>query len=541
MGIVHKRAFLWAFVCFFVLAGADDPYRFFNWNVTYGTIYPLGVPQQGILINGQFPGPDIYSVTNDNIIINVFNSLDEPFLLSWNGVQNRRNSYEDGVFGTTCPIPPGQNFTYILQMKDQIGSFYYFPSLGFHKAAGAFGGIRILSRPLIPVPFPTPAGDFTVLIGDWYKSNHTILRKTLDNGNMLPNPDGILINGRGNGATFTMDQGKTYRLRISNVGLQDSLNFRIQGHKMKLVEVEGTHTLQNTFSSLDVHVGQSYSVLVTADQPPMDYYIAVSSRFTSPILSSTGVLHYSNSGSRVSGPLPGGPTIQVDWSLNQARAIRTNLTASGPRPNPQGSYHYGMINTTKTIRLQNSAGLVGGKQRYAVNSVSYVSPDTPMKLADYFKIGGVFRVGSISENPYGGGVYTDTSVMGADYRAFVEIVFENTESVVQSWHLDGYAFFVVGMDGGTWSPASRNEYNLRDAVFRSTTQVYPNSWTAIYVALDNAGMWNLRSEFWARQYLGQQFYLRVFTNSASLRDEYPIPKNAILCGRAKGMHTRPLN
>ena len=38
---------------------------------------------QGILINGQFPGPDIYSVTNDNLIVNVFNSLDEPFLLSW--------------------------------------------------------------------------------------------------------------------------------------------------------------------------------------------------------------------------------------------------------------------------------------------------------------------------------------------------------------------------------------------------------------------------------------------------------------------------
>jgi len=59
-------------------------------------------------------------------------------------------------------------------VKDQIGSFYYFPSLAFHKAAGGFGGIRILSRPRIPVPFPDPAGDYTVLIGDWYKSNHTV-------------------------------------------------------------------------------------------------------------------------------------------------------------------------------------------------------------------------------------------------------------------------------------------------------------------------------------------------------------------------------
>ena len=95
---------------------ADDPYRFFDWRVTYGNISPLGIPQrvfffffqhpqkwrdafcfclldhacfifysytQGILINGQYPGPDIYSVTNDNLIINVHNDLDEPFLLSW--------------------------------------------------------------------------------------------------------------------------------------------------------------------------------------------------------------------------------------------------------------------------------------------------------------------------------------------------------------------------------------------------------------------------------------------------------------------------
>ncbi|RVW50968.1 L-ascorbate oxidase-like [Vitis vinifera] len=541
MALNSFRAFLSIFSLLFTIVAAEDPYRFFTWNVTFGDIYPLGVRQQGILINGQFPGPDIYSVTNDNLIINVYNSLTEPFLLSWSGVQQRRNSYEDGVYGTTCPIPPGRNFTYILQVKDQIGSFFYFPSLDFHKAAGGFGGIRILSRPRIPVPFPDPAGDITVLIGDWYKANHTTLKAILDRGKKLHFPDGILINGRGpNGVSFTVEQGKTYRFRISNVGLQNSLNFRIQDHKMVLVEVEGTHTLQTTYSSLDVHVGQSYSVLVTADQPAQDFYVVVSTRFTSQVLTTTGILRYSNSAGPVSGPPPGGPTIQIDWSLNQARSIRTNLTASGPRPNPQGSYHYGMINTSRTIRLASSAGQVNGKQRYAVNSVSYVPGDTPLKVADFFKIGGVFRVGSISNNPTGGGIYLDTSVMGADFRAFVEIVFENPEDIIQSWHIDGYSFFVVGMDGGLWTANSRNQYNLRDAVARSTTQVYPKSWTAIYVALDNVGMWNVRSEFWARQYLGQQFYLRVYSPVESIRDEFPIPKNALLCGKASGRRTRPL-
>ncbi|CAL9124288.1 unnamed protein product [Musa acuminata var. zebrina] len=519
----------------------DSPYRFFTWNITYGDIWPMGVKQQGILINGQFPGPQIEAVTNDNVIVNVFNSLPEPFLISWNGIQQRKSSWQDGVYGTNCPIPPGRNFTYVMQFKDQIGSYFYFPSLSFHKAAGGFGGIRVLSRPLIPVPFPPPAGDFTLLIGDWFKANHSTLKYVLDSGRDLPFPDGVLINGRGwNGNTFTVQQGRTYRFRISNVGLTASLNIRIQGHAMKLVEVEGSHTLQNTYSSLDLHLGQSCSVLVTADQLAMDYYIVASTRFTSKVLSTTAILRYSNSGGTTAGPPPGGPTIQIDWSLNQARSIRWNLTASGPRPNPQGSYHYGLVNTTRTIRLANSAPFINGKQRYAVNSVSFIPADTPLKVADFYKIPGVFSLGSISDNPTFGGGYLRTSVMAANFRDYVEIVFENYENTMQSWHIDGYSFWIVGMDGGQWSAASRKSYNLRDAVARCTVQVYPKSWSAIYMPLDNVGMWNVRSENWARQYLGQQLYLRVYSPANSWRDENPIPRNALLCGRASGRRTRPL-
>ncbi|KAL3627461.1 hypothetical protein CASFOL_028824 [Castilleja foliolosa] len=530
-----------ALLLVFNVVNGDNPYRFYTWRITYGDVYPLGVKQQGILINGQFPGPTIDCVTNDNLIISVHNYLNEPFLLTWNGVQQRRNSWQDGMSGTSCPILPRRNYTYVLQAKDQIGTYFYFPSLGLHKAAGGYGSIKIYSRPQIPVPFPPPAGDHVVLAGDWFKRTQRQLRYFVDGGHNLPFPDGLIINGRGwNGYTFTVEQGKTYRFRISNVGTATSINFRIQGHLMKLVEVEGSHTIQNTYSSLDVHLGQSYSVLVTCNQPAKDYYVVVSSRFTSRVLTTTAVLHYRNSFMKVSGPLPGGPTTQIDWSLNQARTIRRNLTASGPRPNPQGSYHYGMIKPSRTIILANSAPYINGKQRYAVNSVSYVSPDTPLKLADHFKIGGVFSTGSISDRPTFGNAYLATSVMHADYRSFVEIVFQNWENSVQSWHVNGYSFFVMGMDGGQWTQASRSRYNLKDTVARCTVQVYPRSWTAIWVALDNVGMWNIRSEDWARQYLGQQFYLRVYTPSVSLRDELPIPRNALLCGRARGHRTRPL-
>ncbi|XP_057493274.1 L-ascorbate oxidase homolog [Actinidia eriantha] len=153
----------------------------------------------------------------------------------------------------------------------------------------------------------------------------------------------------------------------------------------------------------------------------------------------------------------------------------------------------------------------------------------PLKLAHYFKIGVVFTVGSIPDSPTSAKVYLNTSVMGADYRAFVEVVFENRESICD-----------VRMDGSGWSAASRHQYNLQDAVSLCTTGVYPSSWTAVYIPLDKVGMWNLRSEFWARQYLRQQFYLRIYTMSKSVRDEYPIPKNALLCCRAEGRAPSPI-
>lgn len=97
--------------------------------------------------------------------------------------------------------------------------------------------------------------------------------------------------------------------------------------------------------------------------------------------------------------------------------------------------------------LANSAAHINGKQRYAVNGVSYIEADTPLKLADYFNIPGVFTVGSISAYPSAGGdanAYLKTSVLGANYHDFVEIIFQNMENSLQSWHIDGYSFFVVG-------------------------------------------------------------------------------------------------
>ncbi|KAL6853558.1 hypothetical protein ACP4OV_019587 [Aristida adscensionis] len=528
------------------VARAEDPYHFFEWKVTYGTKTILGAPQKVILINGEFPGPTINCTSNNNIVVNIFNQIDQPLLFTWHGIQQRKNSWQDGMPGTNCPIEPNTNFTFHWQPKDQIGTFFYYPSIGMQRAAGGYGLISVHSRDLIPVPFDPPANDYPILAGDWYTKDHTVLAKNLDAGKSIGRPAGVIINGKNekeaaNPPMYTFEAGKTYRFRACNVGVKASINVRIQNHILKVVEIEGSHTVQNVYDSLDIHASQCLSFLVMADQKPGDYFLVVSTRFIKQVSTTTAVIRYAGSNTPPSPKLPEAPAGWA-WSINQWRSFRWNLTASAARPNPQGSYHYGQINITRTIRLAATRGKVDGKTRYGLNGVSHKDPDTPVKLAEYFNAtDGVFKYNLIGDVPPAStaAMQLAPNVLSAEFRTFIEVVFENPEKSIDSFHLNGYAFFAAGMGPGTWTVESRKSYNLLDTVSRHTVQVYPRSWTAVMLTFDNAGMWNLRSNLLERAYLGQQLYVSVMSPARSLRDEYNFPETSLRCGKVVGLPMPP--
>ncbi|KAI9101470.1 hypothetical protein K1719_023952 [Acacia pycnantha] len=514
---------LLSFLCF-----AGEPTVFYELRVSYITASPLRVPQQArsfdffvIAINDKFPGPLINVTTGNNLVVNVLNDLDEDLLITWPGVQMRRNAWQDGVLGTNCPITPKLNWTYQFQVKDQIGSFFYFPSLNFQRASGGFGPFVLNNREIISIPFAQPDGDIVLIIGDWYTQNHTALRTKLDEGQDLGIPDGVLINGKGpyrynttlvpdgiQYETINVDPGKTYRIRVHNVGISASLNFRIQNHNLLLAETEGFYTAQANYTQFDIHVGQSYSFLVSMDQnASSDYYIVASARFVNESLwqrvTGVAILHYSNSKGPAAGPLPDPPNDEYykEESMNQARSVRQNTSASGARPNPQGSYHYGSINITDTFVLKVlPPATINGKVRAAINGISFVKPE-----------------------------------------GFIEIVLQNNDTTMQSFHLDGYSAFVVGMAYGNWSQDSRNQYNKWDAISRSSVQVYAGAWTVILVSLDNVGSWNLRADNLDRWYLGQETYLRIVNPEENGDTEMPAPDNVLYCGPLKHLQKTSSN
>ncbi|KAG4171576.1 hypothetical protein ERO13_A12G218500v2 [Gossypium hirsutum] len=472
-----------------------DPFVFYDFEVSYITASPLGVPQQVFARNNKFPSPTINSTTNNNVVINVRKKLDESLLLHWFGIQQRRS--------TNCPIPPKWNWIYQFQVNDQIGSFFYFPSLYFQRAASGFGGFIINNRDIIPIPFGFPNGDITILIGDWYTRNHTVLRKALDAGKDLGMPDGVLINGKGPyqyndilvDVTLVPD-GTDYETIDVHPAFQApyNINYNVgQGrltafsHNLLLVKIDGSYMVQQNYTSLDIHNTSN------------DYYIVASARFVNKSqwkrVTGVAILRYSNSKGKAAGPLPDPP-----WN---------------------GSFRYGSINVAEIFVLKNKPPVtIDGKRRTTLSRISFVNPATPIRLAE--------------SRPLTGPPKTEISVINGTFRGFIKVILQNNDTKVQTYHLSGYAFFIVGKEfvssANHWSENSKGTYNKWDSIARSTTQVYLGEWIAILISLDNVRVWNLRTENLDSWYLGQETYIRVVNPKVSKKTELPMPDNILYCG-----------
>lgn len=86
---------------------------------------------------------------------------------------------------------------------------------------------------------------------------------------------------------------------------------------------------------------------------------------------------------------------------------------------------------------------IDGKRRATLSGISYVNPATPIRLADHFKVKGVYKL-DFPTKPITGPPRVETSVINGTYRGFMEIILQNNDTKMHTYHLSGYAFFVVG-------------------------------------------------------------------------------------------------
>ena len=120
------------------------------------------------------------------------------------------------------------------------------------------------------------------------------------------------------------------------------------------------------------------------------------------------------------------------------------MTAGAARPNPQGTFNVTNVTLSQTFILQNYVAEIQGRPRYVVNNVSYLTLNTPLKLADYLKNGSrvynldQFPVKFVNDNASYG-----ISVVTGNHKGWIELVFKSHLDVMDSWHFDGFGFYVV--------------------------------------------------------------------------------------------------
>ncbi|KAJ6616429.1 Fet3 protein [Mycena sp. CBHHK59/15] len=260
------------------------------WNLTYvDNVNPDGLsPRRAIGVNGTWPPPPLDVSATDTLVVHATNSLDTVSTLHHHGMFFNSTSWMDGAVGVSeCGIPPGGQFTYNVAVNEsgQTGTYW----VHAHASGQYVDGLR---APLVIHAEKEPYaydGEFTVILGDWYHDEHSVLIEQFVNianpGGAEPVPDAGLIYFAQNGtylapkagtspddklvgynenATLPFEAGKTYRLRVVNTSAFAMFFFWIDGHDMSVIEVDGTDIEAYPIDLLTLTVAQRYSVLVKA-------------------------------------------------------------------------------------------------------------------------------------------------------------------------------------------------------------------------------------------------------------------------------------
>ncbi|KAI8536199.1 hypothetical protein RHMOL_Rhmol10G0237300 [Rhododendron molle] len=544
---------------------AEARIRHYKWEVKYEYKSQDCYKKLAITINGRTPGPTIEAQVNDTVVVELKNSLlTENVAIHWHGIRQKGTPWFDGTAGVTqCPIVPGDTFVYKF-VVDRPGTYLYHGHYGLQREAGLNGMIRVSLPPGESEPY-TYDHDRSILLTDWY---HQSTYEQATGLSSLPfdwvgEPQSLLIHGKGKfdcstpglksglcNATnpecspyvITVIPGKTYRLRIGSLTSLAALSFEIEGHTMTVVEADGHNVEPFVVKNLFIYSGETYSVLIKADQAPTRNYWAVSKVVSRNNTTPNGlaIFNYYPNHPRRSPPTV--PPVGPAWDDVTPRYAQGNSTKARQGyviPPPQTSNrHIVMLNTQNTIN---------GYTRWSVNNVSYNLPNTPYLIAVKDRLNHVFDqtpppdgydsqnydIFSIANNT---NATTSSSIYKLQFNSTVDIILQNANSMsnktseTHPWHLHGHDFWVMGYGQGKFDINSdpKKYYNLVNPIMKNTVSVQPYGWTALRFVADNPGVWAFHCHIEAHFYLGMGV---VFEEGVEMLGRYPTSITG--CGDTK--------
>ncbi|KAK0472802.1 Fet3 protein [Armillaria novae-zelandiae] len=483
------------FLCFVIALLASPVFAGIQevwWNITYvhGANPDGRYPRRVVGVNGTWPPPPIDVEPTDSLILHATNSLDRATTLHHHGMLFNSTPWMDGAYGLSeCGIPPGGQFDYVVPINasGQSGTFW----VHGHANGQYVDGLR---APAVIQPHQQVYAydeEYTVILGDWYHKEHSVLMKEFltsrNPDGAEPVPDSALIYfaqkssylrdkfgsvAFNKDATLPFQTGKTYRLRILNTSAFAMFMFWIDGHDMRLIEVDGTDIEESPINLISVSAGQRYSVLVTA-RNDTDLNWAVHSNMDTAMFDEipdrlkpnvTASIGYSPLS-----PLVDLGTINAYTSIDDIALVPLKSVAAP--------------DATKTIEVEVSFdAMTDGTNRGMFNQITYNPPLVPALFSEL----------SLGSNASSESAYGPLSFM-LEHMEVIDLVIKNGDDNMHPFHMHGHVPMMVGRAEDYTSsdpilnpPIVRGQLN---PMRRDTFDVPAGGSLTLRIVADNPGAW----------------------------------------------------
>ncbi|KAK0377236.1 multicopper oxidase [Colletotrichum limetticola] len=438
---------------------------------------------------GGFPGPNIKANWGDKIKVRVVNNLrTNGTSMHWHGLRLLNNNQNDGVNGITeCPIPPGATKTYEWR-AEQYGSSWYHSHFSDQYANGIAGTIQIDG----PTSKNYDEDLGTYSITDWYYKSADEIRSTFTAPAAVPASDNILFNGTninknggGNYSRVTLKKGKSHKIRLVNMSVDNTFTVNLVGHKMTVTGTDFVPVKPFETDSLYLTVGQRYDVIIDADQDASKaYWFNVtfpSNRLcgTSNMNKPAAIFQYEGAANGLmpkdAGKAPTDSQCQDKTDFEPIYSVDVNSTSFAKTQDDTLDI---TVDTSRTTGTQQVFWKVNG-QNMDINwdqpTLSYLAKNS----TDYPDNYNVFEV-------------------PAD-NAWAFWVVENLFPAPHPMHLHGHDFYILGHsepassgrgDGVRFNAQTDvSKLNFKNPTRRDVTTLPGRGWLVVAFKTDNPGAW----------------------------------------------------
>ncbi|KAF3172319.1 hypothetical protein TWF106_004966 [Orbilia oligospora] len=449
----------------------------YDFNVTYTTANPDGQFERRVIgINGEWPIPTIEIEKGDRLVVNLVNGLpDVETSLHWHGLfQNGTNAMDGPGKVTQCALAPGQKMTYNFTIN-QPGTYWYHS----HIKGQYPDGIRA------PLIVRDPKGPYAkkydeevvISLSDWYHDeNPPLLAKFLSVGNPTgaePVPNSALMNET-QGMPFHVKPGRTYMVRLVNMAAFAAQYFWIEGHTMRIIEVDGEYTEEAEAEMIYLTAAQRVSFLLTTKNETTKNYAIVGSMDEDLFdqipdgLNSNVTGHLIYSAAR---PLPEPAFVDAFEPFDDFTLVPLDGEDLWEEP-------------TYSFALEVMMDNLGDGANYAFfNGITYVPPKVPTLYT-------ALNAGNLSLTPeiYG----RDTNPIVFKHHDVVELIINNNDPGKHPFHLHGHTFQLAyrsDVDGGFFNASDESIEFAKKPMRRDTVLVNPGGNVVLRFRADNPGVW----------------------------------------------------